>query len=55
MISEQTQEYLNELHELSPEPEYNGRDYFDSEELKQERQKYEHSANQNDWTDRQVD
>ncbi len=32
MTSEQT----NELQELSPEPLYNGRDYFDNKELKQE-------------------
>jgi hypothetical protein len=36
MKPEQVQEYLKELHELSPEPMYNGRDYFDNEELKQE-------------------
>jgi hypothetical protein len=27
---------LPELHELSPEPLYNGKDYFDNEELKKE-------------------
>lgn len=29
---------LVELHELSPEPLYNGKDYFDNEELKQEQE-----------------
>ena len=33
-----TPEQLKELHELSPEPLYNGRDYFDNEELKQEQE-----------------
>lgn len=32
------QEQIRELHELSPEPEYTGKDYFDAEELKQEQE-----------------
>ena len=33
-----TPEQLKELHELSPELLYNGKDYFDNEELKQEQE-----------------
>ena len=33
-----TPEQLKELNELSPEPLYNGKDYFNAEELKQEQE-----------------
>ena len=33
-----TPNQLKALQELSPEPEYSGKDYFDAEELKQEQE-----------------
>ena len=33
-----TLDQLKELHELSPEPVYDGKDYFDAEELKKEQE-----------------
>jgi len=38
MTPQQVHEYLKELHELSPEPLYSAKDYFDMEELKQEQE-----------------
>ena len=38
MTPEQVHKIIEELHELSPEPVYDGKDYFDAEELKQEQE-----------------
>jgi len=38
MTPQQVHEYLKELHELSPPPLFDGKDYFDMEELKQEQE-----------------
>jgi len=41
MTPQQVHEYLKELHELSPPPLFDGKDYFDNEELKQETEQNE--------------
>ncbi len=38
MTPEQTNKLLTELNELSPPPLFDGKDYFDNEELKQEQE-----------------
>lgn len=47
MTPEQAQNILDELHELSPPPLYDAKDYFDNEELKE--QDNEHRTDKDDW------
>ena len=44
MTPQQAHKLLKELHELSPPPLFDGKDYFDNEELKQETEQNENRS-----------